>query len=131
MWDDRADAVGDDPARRCDEVFPVLDPVLQAPARLQLIVLLEAVRGGRDLTFSELQQLTGTSAGNLSTHLRRLEEAGYVAVTKAYVDRTPVTRVRITARGRDQLDVYRRDMARHLDGELAADLLALLTEVNS
>jgi DNA-binding MarR family transcriptional regulator len=112
-------------------VFPVLDPVLQAPARLQLIVLLEAVRGDRALTFSELQQLTRTSAGNLSTHLRRLEEAGYVSVTKAYVDRTPVTRVRITGQGRHQLDSYRRDMARHLDGELAAELLTLLTEVEA
>lgn len=112
-------------------MFPVLDPVLHAPARLQLVVLLEAVRGERDLTFSELQQLTRTTAGNLSTHLRRLEEAGYVAVTKDFVDRTPVTRVRLTAQGRDRLAVYRRDVARHLDGGLAAELLALLTEVNT
>lgn len=112
-------------------MFPVLDPVLHAPARLQLVVLLEAVPGERDLTFSELQQLTRTTAGNLSTHLRRLEEAGYVAVTKDFVDRTPVTRVRLTGQGRDRLAVYRRDVARHLDGELARELLVLLTEVDT
>lgn len=112
-------------------MFPVLDPVLHAPARLQLVVLLEAARGTRDLTFSELQQLTGTTAGNLSTHLRRLEEAGYVAVVKAYDDRTPVTRVRLSAQGLDRLAAYRRDVDRHLDGALAADLLTTLTEVDA
>lgn len=109
-------------------VFPVLDPVLHTPARLQLVVLLEAVRGRRDLTFAELQQLTGTTAGNLSTHLRRLEDAGYVTVTKAYVDRTPMTRVALSDRGHDRLATYRRDLGHHLDGTLAADLLAGLTE---
>lgn len=112
-------------------MFPVLDPVLHAPARLQLVVLLGAAPAERDLTFSELQQLTRITAGNLSTHLRRLEEAGYVAVTKGFVDRTPVTRVRLTELGRDRLAVYRLDMARHLDGELAVELLALLTEVDT
>lgn len=115
-------------AGRCDEVFPVLDPVLHAPARLQLAVLLEAVDAERDLTFSELQQLTGTTAGNLSTHLRRLEEAGYVVVVKGYVDRTPITHVRLSQQGRDRLAAYRHDVDRLLDGALAADLLATLTE---
>lgn len=109
-------------------MFPVLDPVLHTPARLQLIVLLEAARGHRDLTFAELQQLTAMTAGNLSTHLRRLEEAGYVTVTKAYDDRTPITRVELSDQGHDRLATYRRDVARHLDGTLAADLLATLTE---
>ena len=112
-------------------MFPVLDPVLHSPARLQLAVLLEAAGAGRELTFSELQQLTGTTAGNLSTHLRRLEEAGYVLVVKGYSDRTPITRVRLSQQGLDRLAAYRRDVARHLDGVLAADLLATLTEVGT
>lgn len=110
-------------------MFPVLDPVLHAPARLQLAVLLEAVEGERDLTFPQMQALTETTAGNLSTHLRRLEDAGYVVVAKSYDERTPVTRVQLTGRGRERLGAYRRDMIRHLDGGLAAQLLELLEEV--
>ena len=109
-------------------MFPVLDPVLHAPTRLQVAVLLEAGDGERELTFPQLQELTGTTAGNLSTHLRRLEDAGYVAVTKAYDDRTPVTSVQLTGRGRERLAAYRRDVTRHLDGGLAARLLELLEE---
>ncbi len=104
-------------------MFPDLDPVLHAPARLQLAALLELLQGGDTLTFPQLQQLTGATAGNLSTHLRRLEDAGYVAVTKAYDDRTPVTRVRMSSRGRQALEGYRHGMRRHLDGEHARRLL--------
>jgi DNA-binding MarR family transcriptional regulator len=104
-------------------MFPVLDTVLHAPTRLQLAVLLEAAGEGRTLTFPQLQALTGSSAGNLSTHLRKLEEVGDVAVTKDYDGRTPVTRVRSTAQGRERLATYRRDMASYLDGEVAATLL--------
>jgi DNA-binding MarR family transcriptional regulator len=104
-------------------VLPTPDPLLHAPARLHLAVLLEAA-GDRDLTFPALQQMTGMTAGNLSTHLRRLEEAGYVAVTKGYDVRTPVTRVRATTTGLDRLEGYRQDLTRVLDGELAASMLA-------
>ena len=104
-------------------MFPVLDPVLHAPIRLQLVVLLETVGEGQALTFPQLQELTGATAGNLSTHLRRLEEAGDVAVTKDYDDRIPVSRVRLTRRGRERLATYRQAMRTYLDGHLAAGLV--------
>ncbi len=104
-------------------MFPDLDPVLHAPARLQMVVLLERVDGDRTLTFPQLQQLTGATAGNLSTHLRRLEEVGYVAVTKTYDDRTPVTRAWLTAAGHRALEEYRQRMREHLDGQYARRLL--------
>ena len=107
-------------------MFPVLDPVLHAPTRLQLAVLLEAVGDGRELTFPQLQELTGATAGNLSTHLRKLEEAGDVAVIKDYDDRTPVTRTRLTAQGRERLTTYREGMRTYLDGEVAAALVGPL-----
>ena len=102
-------------------MFPSLDPVLHAPARLQLALLLEGA--GRSLTFPELQQLTETTAGNLSTHLRKLEEAAYVAVSKDYDGRTPVTRVQLAAGGRDGLASYRQAMNRHLDERFVEELL--------
>ncbi len=107
-------------------MFPILDPVLHAPTRLQLAVLLEAVGDGRALTFPQLQELTGGTAGNISTHLRKLEDAGDVDVTKDYDGRTPVTRVRMTAQGRARLATYREHMATYLDGDVATDLLGAL-----
>mgnify|MGYP002738708182 CR=1 FL=1 len=104
-------------------MLPTPDPLLHAPARLHVAVLLEAA-GERDLTFPALQQLTGMTAGNLSTHLRRLEEADYVAVMKGYDDRTPVTHVRLTRIGRDRLTDYRRAVATVLGGEAATAMVA-------
>jgi len=104
-------------------VFPTLDGLVHVPARLQLVALLAAAGVDEELTFPELQHLTATTAGNLSTHLRRLEDAGYVAVTKGYDERTPVTRVSLTGEGRERFEMYRRAMTRHLDGSLAIELL--------
>lgn len=104
-------------------MLPGLDALLHAPARLQLVTLLAAVGDGRELTFPQLQQLTGTTAGNLSTHLRKLEDAGVVAVTKAYDDRTPATRVAMTADGRHRYHTYVRALAHYLDGHTAVELL--------
>ena len=104
-------------------MLPPLDALLHAPARLQLVTFLAAARDGRELTFAQLQHLTGTTAGNLSTHLRKLEDAGVVAVTKAYDDRTPVTRVAMTTHGRRRYDTYTWALAHYLDGRTAAELL--------
>ncbi len=104
-------------------MFPPLDGLVHAPARLQLVALLEGAGVGEELTFPELQHLTGTTAGNLSTHLRRLEDSGYIAVTKGYDERTPVTRVSLTREGRERFETYRRAMTRHLDGSSAIESL--------
>jgi len=52
------------------------------------------------ITFPRLQQLLDMTAGNLSTHLRKLEDASYVQITKAHQRRTPVTYVALTESGR-------------------------------
>ncbi len=66
-----------------------------------------ATLGPKDrITFPRLQQLLGMTAGNLSTHLRKLEDAGYVGVTKTHSGRTPVTYVALTRAGRDAFEHY-------------------------
>jgi DNA-binding MarR family transcriptional regulator len=55
-------------------------------------------------------QNTGLTWGNLSSHLTRLEEAGYVEIVKDFVDRKPHTMVRISESGREAFDAYRRQM---------------------
>lgn len=73
-----------------------LDKLLHEPARLAILTSLSACERA-DFLF--LQRLTGLTKGNLSAHLRRLEEAGLAQVEKVFVDRVPVTRARITPGG--------------------------------
>lgn len=104
-------------------MLPDLDPVIHAPVRLGLISVLAAMPDGREPTFGELQELLALSPGNLSTHLRKLEDAGLVTVTKAFRDRVPTTTVRLTSAGRDAFGDYQRAITHYLDGSAAEDLL--------
>jgi DNA-binding MarR family transcriptional regulator len=86
--------------------LPELDPVIHAAARLKVMASLAALPRGDRIAFPRLQRLLGMTAGNLSTHLRRLEDAGYVDVAKTHEGRTPATYVSLTSTGRAALDDY-------------------------
>jgi len=86
--------------------LPVLDPVIHAQPRLRVTVALAALPADDKITFPRLQELAGMTAGNLATHLRKLEDAGYITVTKAYRRRTPVTYIALTRAGRRALEDY-------------------------
>ena len=83
-----------------------LDPVIHAQARLRVMTTLAALPDADRITFPRLQQLLEMTAGNLSTHLRKIEEAGYVEVTKTHSGRTPVTYVALTRAGRRAYEDY-------------------------
>jgi DNA-binding PadR family transcriptional regulator len=83
-----------------------LDRVLEHRLRLALAVLL--TRYDR-LSFSRLKELTGETDGNLGANLKKLEDEGYVRVTKEFIQRKPVSWYSITAPGR-------RALRTHLDG---------------
>ena len=93
-----------------------LDPVIHAPARLRAVAALNALPPGDAISFPRLQELLGLTAGNLITHLRRLEEAGYVATSQTGRGRGSQTSVSLTADGRHALGVYRRQL-REILGE--------------
>lgn len=95
---------------------PELDPVIHAQARLRVTVAVAALPPGDRITFPRLQQLLDMTAGNLSTHLRKLEEAGYVEITKTHRRRTPVTHISLTARGRRAFDDYQHALRVLLNG---------------
>lgn len=57
-------------------------------------------------TFNELKETTGATGGNLSTHLRKLEDAGYVAQKKSFEGRKPLTTVHLTSEGRRAFEDY-------------------------
>lgn len=84
-----------------------VDRLVHEPARLAILTVLAAAE---EVQFTLLEQVLGLTRGNLSSHVSRLEDAGYLTVTKAFEQRTPVTRYRITARGRKALETYRRQM---------------------
>lgn len=89
-----------------------LDKTIHEPARLMLLSIL-SVLNQADFVF--LNHLTGLTRGNLSTHMSRLEEAGYIRVDKEFVDRRPVTGLSITRDGRAALEAYRETMRNFLD----------------
>ena len=86
--------------------LPELDPVIHAQARLRVVSALSMLREGDRLAFPRLQQMLRMTAGNLSVHLRKLEDAGYVEVVKTHHGRTPVTYVHLTRRGRLAFEDY-------------------------
>lgn len=71
--------------------------------------------------FTELKTVLGATQGNLSIHLRKLEEAGYVAIEKSFLDRKPLTRVRMTPAGRKAFAAYIEAMARLLGQDTATN----------
>ncbi len=83
-----------------------LDPVIHAQARLRVVSALSVLREDDRITFPQLQQSLAMTAGNLSVHLRKLEDASYVEVIKTHQGRTPATLVRLTRRGRLAFDDY-------------------------
>jgi DNA-binding MarR family transcriptional regulator len=88
-----------------------LDPVIHAPVRLRTMVTLAALRDGDSLSFPRLQQILGLTPGNLITHLRKLEAAGYVLTSKTGAG----TSVALTATGRKSLNEYTAALRALLD----------------
>lgn len=93
-----------------------LDAVIHAPARLRIVATLATLAPGDEIAFPKLRTLLDMTAGNLSTHLRKLEEAEYVDVTKTHEGRTPATYLRLTERGRAAFRDYQAALADLLKG---------------
>ena len=83
-----------------------LDPVIHAQARLRIVATLAGLDDDGSIAFPRLQELLEMTAGNLSTHLRKLEDAGYVGQEKTFRGRTPVTYVLCTKQGRRAFEDY-------------------------
>lgn len=88
-----------------------LDDRIHARLRLAIMALLAGVEAAE---FTWLRDELGATDGNLGSHLRKLEDAGFVAMSKAFEGRTPVTRYRITDEGRRAFQAYLDQLARVL-----------------
>jgi DNA-binding MarR family transcriptional regulator len=89
-----------------------IDRLVHEPARLMVMALLYVVESA-DFTF--LMSQTGLTWGNLSSHLSRLEEAGYVQIEKGFQGKKPHTMLHLTEEGRAAFREYRRSMKQVLD----------------
>ena len=80
-----------------------LDRLVHEPARLAILSVLSGVEWAE---FKMVEALTKLTKGNLSSHLAKLEEGGYVAIHKGYRGKVPLTTLSITKQGREALDRY-------------------------
>ncbi len=87
--------------------IPKIDKTIHEPARLMIMAHLFVVESA-DFLF--LQRQTGLTWGNLSAHLSKLENAGYVAIKKEFLDRKPHTTLHLTDDGRTAFQKYRKNM---------------------
>ena len=80
-----------------------IDDVIHGRVRLGVMAYLAASDVAE---FNELKAKLGATDGTLSVHLRKLEEAGYIAIEKTFRDRRPLTRARLTTEGRKAFKRY-------------------------
>jgi len=85
-----------------------LDRVVHEPIRLAILTALSACERS---DFRFLQGITGTTKGNLSSHLAKLETAGLVEIEKRFVAKKPQTLVRLSGAGREAVASYWTEMA--------------------
>ena len=84
-----------------------LDRVIHEPGRLMIVALLASIK---ECDFLFLQHETEMNKGNLSSHLARLEEAGYVEIEKTYRGKVPMTVLRLTPAGVRAVGEYRKGL---------------------
>jgi DNA-binding transcriptional ArsR family regulator len=84
-----------------------LDRIIHEPARLLIVALLAGVK---EADFLWIQRESGLTKGNLSSHLAKLEDAGYVEIEKTYKGKVPLTLLRLTKQGKAAFDSYRKSM---------------------
>ena len=85
------------------EPFLQLDRVIHEKGRLAIMSMLAA---SPELSFTELRDALGMTDGNLTTHIRTLQQSGYVSVTKSFQNNRPLTTCALTAAGRKAFAHY-------------------------
>jgi DNA-binding transcriptional ArsR family regulator len=89
-----------------------LDRLIHEPARLLIVTILSTVESA-DFLF--LQRETELTKGNLSAHLRKLEDAGYVKIQKTFKGKLPLTVCKLTAAGTKAVTQYRQQLQNFMD----------------
>ena len=90
------------------------DKIISAPCRLGILATLVP---GESVSFSEMKSATSLSDGNLHAQTRKLDDAGYIEITKTMKGKRSVTEFRITGLGRERLQLYIMKLQKLLDAE--------------
>ena len=93
---------------------PLIDRLIHEPVRLEIMMMLREVQ---EADFISACDRIDVTRGNLSSHMTRLADAGYIEIKKDFVGRMPRTRMRITGQGKTALKLYRMAMQSFLSGE--------------
>lgn len=83
--------------------YQQLDDIIHSRIRLAIIAVLISVE---EAEFNFLKEKVNTTDGNLSVHIRKLDEAGYVSVKKEFIDRKPKTVYALSNKGRKAFELY-------------------------
>ena len=89
-----------------------VDRLIHEPARLMIVTILSTVDGA---DFLYLQRETELTKGNLSSHLAKLEQAGYIQIEKTYREKIPLTLCSLTGKGRTAFEEYRSQWKRFVE----------------
>ena len=92
----------------------VLNETIHQSTRLRIMTLLVSRSESDRVAYGFIQQTLGLTGGNLTIHLRKLEDAGYVSTTKEFLDRMPRTWVEATSEGRLAFAEYLGNLERAL-----------------
>lgn len=91
-----------------------LERLVHEPSRLAILTILSGVK---EADFKFLLRISGLTRGNLSVHLSKLEEAGYVSVTKRFINKMPNTVYNLTKEGRKAFADYLKNMETIIKGK--------------
>jgi DNA-binding MarR family transcriptional regulator len=89
-----------------------IDRLIHEPARLIIVAILYTVESA---DFLYLSREAGLTKGNLSSHLSKLEAVDYVAIEKTYDGKIPLTICRLTEKGRQAFEAYRKQIKQFVD----------------
>jgi DNA-binding MarR family transcriptional regulator len=94
----------------------LLDPLIHVPTRLRIVATLAALPVGDTISFTRLQHLISLTPGNLTVHLRKLVQAGYLTSEKTKSGNATTTVLALTSVGRAALDTYTQALRNILEG---------------
>ncbi|MBN2093086.1 transcriptional regulator [candidate division KSB1 bacterium] len=93
-------------------MFNDLDPILHSQLRLSIVSTLMTVE---EANFNFIKDTTNATSGNLSIQIKKLQEAGYIRVTKSFKDNYPNTTLSITENGRKAFEKYVNDLKKYIN----------------
>ncbi len=89
-----------------------VDRLIHEPSRSIILAMLTAAKSA---DFLYLQRETGLTKGNLTIHLSKLEKVGYIRIEKTYRGKAPLTLCRITNKGREAFELYRKQLRQFIE----------------